>query len=162
MTLSALLVSIVFASASLAWGYFQSGFGLYAIWILIFGAGWLFAIWRKWNWYSSIALLISIVVAALGLWFEFNSVWMFAGGMLALFAWDVSDFRRRLSLSAKDDDTRGLERHHLIRISLLVLFGFMLASITLSVRVQFTFEWVAVFVIFALLGLGQLVRWLRR
>ena len=162
MILSALLASIVLASASLAWGYFQSGFGLYAIWILIFGAGWLFAIWRKWNWYSSIALLISIVVTALGLWFEFNSNWMLAGGMLALFAWDVSDFRRRLNLSAKDDDTRGLERHHLIRISLLVLFGFMLASITLSVRVQFTFEWVAVFVIFALLGLGQLVRWLRR
>lgn len=162
MTLSALLASIVLASASLAWGYFQSGFGLYAIWILIFGAGWLLAVWRKWNWYSSFALLVHIVVAVLGLWFEFNSAWMFAGGMLALFAWDLSDFRRRLNLSAKDDDTRGLERHHLIRISLLVLFGFMLASITLSVRVQFTFEWVAVFVIFALLGLGQLVRWLRR
>ncbi|MBK7452623.1 MAG: hypothetical protein IPJ46_02585 [Anaerolineales bacterium] len=162
MTLSALLVSIVFASASLAWGYFRSGFGLYAIWILIFGAVWLLAVWRKWNWYSSIALLIYIVVAALGLWFEFNSSWMFAGGMLALFAWDVSDLRRRLYWSAKDDDTRGLERHHLIRISLLVLFGFLLASITLSLRVQFTFEWVAVFVIFALLGLGQLVRWLRR
>jgi hypothetical protein len=162
MTLSALLVSIVLASASLAWGYFQSGFALYAIWILIFGAGRLFAVWRRWSWFSSIALLVYIVIAALGLWFESNSTLMFAGGMLTLFAWDVSDFRRRLNLSAKDDDTRGLERHHLIRISLLVLFGFMLASITLSVRVQFTFEWVAVFVVFALLGLGQLVRWLRR
>lgn len=162
MTLSALLASIVFASASFAWGYFQSGFGLYAIWILIFGAGWLLVAWRKWNWFSSIALLVYIVVAVLGLWFEFSSTLMFAGGMLALFAWDVSDFRRRLNLSAKDDDVRRLEGHHLLQISLLALLGFMLASITLAVRVQFTFEWVAVFVIFALLGLGQLVRWLRR
>ena len=55
-----------------------------------------------------------------------------------------------------------IERRHLARISLLALIGLALASVTMLVRVQFTFEWSALLVIVALLGLGQLVGWFRR
>ena len=87
---------------------------------------------------------------------------MFAGGIFALVAWDMTDFRQRLRGMADDDDTRGIERRHLARISLLVFIGLVLASIAMLVRVQFTFEWSALLVIVALLGLGQLVGWFRR
>ena len=162
MTLTALISSIVIASASLAWGYALHGFTSFSIWILIFGAGWLFAIWQELNWYASVALVAATILAAFGLWFNFTAGWMFAGGIFALFAWDMSDFRLRLRLMAKDDETRGLERRHLLRISLLALFGMSLASITMLVRMQFSFEWKALLVIVILLGLSQLVGWLRR
>jgi hypothetical protein len=162
VTLIALLSSIVISSASLAWGFAQGGFTSFSVWILILGAGWLFSVWQGWNWYSSFALFVSTVLAALGLWFGFVPGWMFAGGIFALVAWDMTDFRQRLRGMADDDDTRGIERRHLARISLLALIGMAFASVTMLVRVQFTFEWSALLVIVALLGLGQLVSWLRR
>lgn len=162
MTLVALLSSIVISSASLAWGYSQRGFGSFAVWVLVFGAVWLFAVFQDWKWYSWIALACATVLSALGLWFSFIPGWMFAGGIFALFAWDMFDFRQRLRLMADDDDKRGIERRHILRISLLALIGMALASLTMLVRVQFTLEWSALLVIIALLGLGQLVGWLKK
>jgi len=74
----------------------------------------------------------------------------------------MAEFRQRLILMAQDDNTRGIERRHILRISLLALIGLGLASVTMLVRVQFTFEWGVLLVIVALLGLGQLVGWLKR
>ena len=163
MTLIALLSSIVISSATLAWGFAQSGFTSFAVWIILLGLGWLLAIWQRWFWYSSFALIVVTVLAALGLGFGFNPGWLFAGGIFALFAWDMTDFRQRLVLMAKNDNTRGIERRHLLRVSLLALAGMTLASITifLSIR-QFTFEWGVLLVVIILLGLGQLVGWFRR
>ena len=162
MTLIALLSSIVVSSTSLAWGFAQRGFTSFSTWILILGAGWLFSVWQEWKWYSSFALFMATVASAFGLWFGFSPGWMFAGGIFALFAWDMTDFRQRLRGMANDDDTRGIERRHLARISLLALIGLVLASIAMLVRVQFTFEWSALLVIVTLLGLGQLVAWFRK
>ena len=162
MTLIALLSSIMISSATLAWGFAQSGFTSFSVWIILLGAGWLLAIWQRWYWYSAFALFVVTVLAALGLWFGFSPGWLFAGGIFALFAWDMTDFRQRLVLMAKNDNTRGLERRHLLRVSLLTLAGMALASITMLLRVQFTFEWSALLVVVILLGLGQLVGWFRR
>lgn len=162
MTLIALLSSIVISSASLAWGFAQRGFTSFSTWIIILGVGWLFAVWQRWNWYSSFALFVFTVIAAFGLWFGFVPGWLFAGGIFALFAWDMTDFRQRLLGMASDDNTHWIERRHLARVSLLSLVGMALASITMLLRVQFTFEWSVLLVIVALLGLGQLVGWFRR
>ncbi len=162
MTLIGLIVSIVISSVSLAWGFAQSGFPSFSTWIIIIGLGWLLAIWQRWNWYSSIALIVFTILSALGLWFGFIPGWLFAGGVFALFAWDMAEFRLRLVVMAKDDDTRGIERRHLARVSLLALVGMALASITMLLRVKFSFEWGVLLVIVTLLGLGQLVGWFRR
>jgi hypothetical protein len=162
LTLIALFSSIVISSATLAWGYAQSGFTSFAAWIVILGLGWLLAISQRWFWYSSFALIAVTVLAALGLWFGFTPGWLFAGGIFALVVWDMTDFRQRLALMAKNDDTRGIERRHLLRVSLLALAGMGLASLTMLLRWQFTFEWSALLVVVILLGLGQLVGWFRR
>jgi len=162
MTLAALLSSIAISSATLAWGYAQSGFTTFAVWIIILGLVWLLAIWQRWFWVSSFALLVVTILAALGLWFGFTPGWLFAAGIFALFAWDMTEFRQRLFLMAKNDNTRGIERRHLLRISLLALTGMALASITMLLRWQFTFEWGAFLVVVILLGLAQLAGWFRR
>jgi len=162
MTLIALLSSIVISCISLAWGFAQHGFTSFSVWILILGVGWLLAIWQDWNWYSSVALFMATIVSAIGLWFGLIPGWMFASGIFALFAWDMTDFRQRLRVMAKDDNSRGMELRHLARISLLAFIGLFLASIAMLVRVQFTFEWGALLVIVTLLGLGQLLGWLKK
>lgn len=162
MTLIALLSSIVISSTTLAWGFAQSGFTSFSVWVIILGLGWLLAIWQRWFWVSSFALLAVTILAALGLWFGFAPGWLFASGIFALFAWDMTDFRQRLVLMAKNDNTRGIERRHLLRISLLALTGMTLASVTMLLRWQFTFEWGAFLVVVILLGLAQLAGWFRR
>jgi hypothetical protein len=160
--LAALLSSIALSSATLAWGFAQSGFASFAVWIILLGLGWLLAIWQRWFWVSSFALVLVIVLAALGLWFGFTPGWLFAGGIFALFAWDMTDFRQRLVLMGKRDDARGIERRHLLRVSLLALVGMSLASVAMLLRRQFTFEWGALLATVILLGLGQLAGWFRK
>jgi len=48
---------------------------------------------------------------------------MIAGAVFALFAWDMTEFRRRLRYIAVDDDMRGMERRHIARVSLVILAG---------------------------------------
>jgi len=158
----ALASSIMISTGSLAWGYAEVGFVVFARWILILGAVWLFTAWRGWGWFSSLALFFAVLASALGLWFRLTPGWMFSGGIFALFAWDMTDFRRRMSSIAADDNARGMERRHIARISLLSLAGLLLASIAMLVRVQFSFEWGALLVFVILLGLGQLVGWFRK
>lgn len=162
MTAVALASSIIISIGSLAWGYADAGFDIFARWILIFGMAWLFTQWRGWGWFSAPGLFFVILASAFGLWFEFTPGWLFSGAIFALFAWDMTDFRRRMRFKAADDNTRGMERRHIARVSLLSLAGLFFASIAMLVRVQFTFEWSALLVIVILLGLGQLVGWLKR
>lgn len=162
MTVIALVSSIIISIGSLAWGYAGAGFDIFVRWILIFGTIWLFTLWQGWDWFSSLGLFFVILFSAFGLWFGFTPGWLFSSAIFALFAWDMTDFRRRMRSIAADDDSRGLERRHIARVSLLSLAGLTLASITMLVRVQFTFEWGALLVLIILLGLGQLVGWFRR
>ena len=158
----ALVSSIMISAGSLAWGFAEAGLFVFTRWILILGILWLFATWRGWSWFSSLALFFAVLASALGLWFELIPGWMFSGGIFALFAWDMTDFRRRMLSVAKDDNARDMERRHIARIGLLSLIGLFLASIAMLVRVQFTFEWGALLVFVILLGLGQLAGWLKR
>lgn len=162
MTVVALVSSIIISIGSLAWGYAGVGFDIFARWIVIFGMIWLFTQWQGWGWFSSLGLFLVILLSAFGLWFGFTPGWLFSSAIFALFAWDMTDFHRRMRLMAKDDNMRGLERRHIARVSLLSLAGLGLASIAMLVRVQFTFEWGALLVLVILLGLSQLVGWFRK
>lgn len=162
MTVTALVISIVFSIGSMAWGYAQAGFDPLARWLLILGIAWLFSQWRRWWWFSSLGLIVLIVVAAFGMWMGLTPGWMFAGGIFALVAWDLTDYRRRIRFAALDDDERGMERRHISRLTFLVLAGLFLSSIAMIMRLQFSLEWAILLVFVILLGLTQVVAWLRR
>ncbi|MCC6259752.1 MAG: hypothetical protein IT311_02725 [Anaerolineales bacterium] len=162
MTDIALFISVILSAGSLAWGYAQAGWETSAGWILFIGAVWLISIWQEWRWFSSVALLASVLCSAFGLVLGFEFSWLLAGSLFALCAWDLTDFRRRLRLSAKDEDSYGLERRHLARLSLLTLAGLLLVSLALYTQVQFTFEWGVFLVAVTLIGLTQVTGWFRK
>jgi hypothetical protein len=60
------------------------------------------------------------------------------------------------------DDLRALERRHLTRLTIVTVIGVLLASIAMLVRLEFTFEWVMLLTLVGVLGVTQLVSWLRR
>jgi hypothetical protein len=162
MTLFAFVFSVLMGIGSLAYAYNNVGLIIIARPLLILGALWLFAGWKRWTWFSAIALLLAVALAGFGLWIELSTPWMIAGALGALLAWDLTDFMRRLRLVARTDDLRGIERRHLTRSTIVALAGLSLASIPMLVRLEFTFEWVVLLTLVAALGVTQLVAWLRR
>jgi hypothetical protein len=162
VTTIALFASMFLSIASMYWGYAHQGFEIASRWILIIGIFWLFSQWRHWGWASSIVLLAFVVFAATGLILGFDFSWMLAGPVFALVAWDLTDFRRRLRFSVMDDDTHGMEKRHIARLSLLTLGGLLLVSLALFIQVEFTFEWGVLLVVVVVLGLVQLINWFRR
>jgi hypothetical protein len=163
MTLIALILSILLGTASLAMGYSQAGAVDYPRWFLLLAALWLIAHFRKWYWFSSIALVIMIIAAAYGVWREFPTVWMLLGALGGLLGWDLSDFARRLSYAAPMDDTRATERHHLERVVIVAALGLGLALLSVFIHVQrLAFEVAVGLLLLAVLGLTRLVIGLRK
>lgn len=162
MTFIALVSSLVIGIASLAWGFFDEGWGGFARWVILLGVLWLVAVWQRWRWFPSLGLFFAVLAAGIGFWFEVNSYWMMAGAIFVLFAWDMTELHHKLRFMADDDDVRGIERRHIARVSLLSLAGIALTTIALVIQVRFTFEWGVLLVALALLGLAQLIGWFRR
>jgi hypothetical protein len=163
LTLVALILSIILGTSSLAIGYLQEGLTGPALWLVLLGALWLAAHWRKWYWFSSVALLITIIAAAYGVWREFPTIWMLLGALGGLLGWDLSDFARRLSYASPMDDTQGMERHHLERVGIVAALGFGIALLSLFIRInRLAFEVAVALVLLAALGLTRLVIGLRR
>lgn len=139
------------------------GLADFARWFLLLGVLWLTAHWRKWYWFSSVALLITIIAAAYGVWREFPIVWMLLGALGGLLGWDLSDFARRLSDAAPMDDIQGMERRHVERVGIVAALGFGIALLSVFVRInRLAFEVAVVLVLLAALGLTRLVIGLRK
>ena len=163
LTLIALILSILLGTASLAMGYRLAGAGGYSVWFLVLAALWLLAHFRKYHWFSSVALLVALIAAAYGVWREFPTVWMLLGAVGGLLAWDLTDFARRLSYAAPMDDTRGMERRHLERVGIVAALGVGLALLSLYIRIhRLAFEVAAGLLLLATLGLTRLVIGLRK
>jgi len=163
VTLFALFFGIVMGIGSLAWGYAQAGLPLFARWIAFFGAVWLVAVWQRWRWFAYVGLLFNFLAAALGLWLlNLSPGWMFAGAIGGLLAWDLTDFSHRLRFAASDEERRAFEMRHLVRISMLAMLGFGLASLAMLLKFQFNFDWALLSAIVAAFGILQLVVWLRK
>jgi hypothetical protein len=163
LTFIALILSILLGTVSLGIGYSQGGASNYALWFLLLGGIWLGAHFRKWYWFSSLALLIILFSAAYGVWREFPTVWMLLGALGGLLGWDLSDFARRLGYASPMDDTRSMERLHLERVGIVAALGFGLAILSLIIRVErLAFEVAVGLVLLAALGLTRLVIGLRK
>lgn len=162
MIIFSLLSSIILSIGSFTWGYIQAGFNGTAQWIIAFGVVWLIAIWQKWRWVSSAAVLLALPFALFGLWFNFIAGWMFSGMIFALIAWDLTEFQKKMIFMPAREDVKGMQRRHLARVSFLALSGMLIASYFMFRREQLTYDWGLMNLIVLGLGLLQVAAWLRR
>ncbi len=163
MTIVAMVLSILIGIVSLAYGYSQEGFDDPALWIVLVGIVWALAHWRRYYWFSSVALFLMIFAAGYGVWQEFPLVWMILGALGGLLGWDLSDFTMRLRYAAPADDIEGMERRHLARVGIVAALGFGLAYISTVVQVRrLAFEVAVGLILLAAFGLTRLVVRLRR
>lgn len=132
LIITVLVICILISSSSFAWGYWLAGYETTAEWIIAFGLFWLVSLWRKWKWYSALAVLISLGLAAFGVWFKFVPGLMFSGAVFGLFAWNLTEFRQKLKFLPPREDAKGMTRRHLIRIGILVA-GAVVISLALGI-----------------------------
>lgn len=162
MTVAALIVSVLLGAGSLIWGYLGAGLPQLARWIGLLGALWIVAVWQRWRWYAYVGLGAYFLAAALGLWLlDFPPGWMFAGAIWGLVAWDLTNFRYRQRFAASEAERRSVERRHLVRLSVVAILSFGLASLAMILHLQFTFDWIVFLAIVVALGLSQIIRWFR-
>ncbi len=162
MTRFAYVVALLMGIGSLTFAFGGAGFDQVARGLILFGMLWLVAGWNRWVWFSTIGIILSLALAAFGLWIALPPGWMISGALGGLLAWDLTDFMRRLRFAPLSADLRELQLRHLTRLTIVTLIGLFLASVAMLVRLEFTFEWVVLLTVIAALGITQLVAWLRR
>lgn len=156
------LTAIIVAAGSLAAGYRSEGHTTAVIWLLVLGVLWLLAEIRRWRWFASIAFLACLAAAAWGLWIGLSGLWMLAGVVSALVAWDLSDFLLRVQESAPGDEVPLMAQRHLVRLGVLSAIGLGLSLLSMLYEWKLSFEWAAFLALLAALGVTYFVRRVRR
>jgi hypothetical protein len=162
MTARLLPITIGLAAILLAMGYAVGGVWKVLPILLAVAALWWIGQRRHWNLVASVALLGFVVAAALGLWMGLPAGWMLAGVVAALSAWDLDHFARRLRRVERVEMQPALERLHLRRLTSVDSLGLLLAGMALVVQYKFSFDVALVLGLVAVLGLSQVVSYLRR
>ncbi|RME88379.1 MAG: hypothetical protein D6770_07135 [Anaerolineae bacterium] len=160
-TVVALYLALLMGIFSLAWGYSQGGYALFARWVLGFGALWFFAQVRRWSWVSTLGLPAFTAAAAYGLWLDLPPSWMLAGALGGLVTWDLGEFLRRLRHAAPQEDVRTLERIHLARVLLLTVLVLGIGTFSLWRRGRVPLEWYVLLSPAAAMSVLLGVDWLR-
>lgn len=158
----ALIIGIVISTGSTAWGYWQTGYHELARLVVFLGAVWVIAHWRKWRWVPTPAIIIFLLFAAVGVWFELHPGWMFNGAAFALIAYDLGDFQRRAKNMPAREDVPGRTRRRIMRISVLVGLGLSFVSLLLLFTDRFSLDWGLSLVVIALFASLQIVAWQKR
>jgi len=87
---------------------------------------------------------------------------MLVGVVAALSAWDLDHFARRLRGVERVEMRLALEWHHLRRLISVDGLGLLLAGVALAVQYKFSFDAALVLGLVAVLGLSQMISYLRR
>ncbi len=164
MSLLVMYLSLVVCTATLTWGYLESGQHITAWAIGCVGLLWLIALFYRRYWAASIGLLLAVVAAGFGIWLDLSIGWITAGVLGALVNWDLANFISRLHVSGSKDDAerRALEHGHLARLAIVTLTGLALASAAMLIQLRFSFEWALFLALTSAWGISQLVSWLRK
>ncbi len=162
MTARLMLISTTLAASALTLGYALNGLWGGALLILALGILWLMGQRYGWGWMASVALVVFMGAAAIGLQLRWGVGWALLGMMAALSAWDLDHFAQRLARAGQAGQARELERQHLRRLLLVDGLGLLLAAIALGLQVKLDFGLACILGLLAIVGLSQAIRFLRR
>jgi hypothetical protein len=114
------------------------------------------------RWAAGAALILIFALAAAGLWIGLGAVWMLAGAVAGLCAWDLDDFEGRLATAARVADRATLERKHVWYLAGTSAAGLALALGSLQIRLRLGFLPAILLGLLVLAGLNRTIRYLRR
>ncbi len=143
------------------------GYGLGGLWIwvlasIVMGSLWLLGQRLDWPWTTPVALVFFVGAAMIGLWLGLASGLLLLGVVLALSAWDLDHFARRLRSVERVEKSHELKRRHIGRLMAVDALGLLLGGAALAIEIQFGFYTVLLLALLAVVGLSHGIRFLRR
>jgi hypothetical protein len=151
--LSAVSISAGYVLADLPW--------VSAIFFLI-GALWIIVEIKDWNWPCSLLLFLLVLSAAVGIVVLVEPIWSILATVLALAAWELNYFRRKIQGVSWVRKEETLRNRHNLRVLALVITSTVLAWVTTRIQVDLGFGIALVLAIISLAGLSRAVVFLRR
>lgn len=158
VTIVCIVLAGLFPSLGLGFG----GLWLLALVSIALGGLWLLSYHRSATEGATLMLVGFVVLAGLGANLPGGALWAPPAVVLALAAWDLDRFTRRMRSAAASDENHTLERHHLQRLSVVSGLGLVLAWAALGLRFKLDMAWVLALGLFAIVGLSLAVRTLVR
>ena len=154
------LVFLIGWFTCLAVGYTIAGQWIALPGVLLALTAWLLAYkWRS-GWLAGMALVLSVCLAAAGLFAPLSPVLMILSATLALAGWDRVFLDQRLMDNPSDRTVDLLEKRHYQSLALVLAVGLPLALAGRMFRIHIGFGWMIFLVILALIGLERLWRML--
>ena len=152
---SAALAALALAVAALA-----TGWPLAAL-ALALGATWLVGTWRGWPWAPALGLAGVLGLGAVGALLRLPALALLTGACLALIAWDLDGFARRVASASQVADADSLTRAHIRRLLAAVAAAWALGAAAVSARMRLGFDWALLLGLLALFSLWWVMRWRR-
>jgi hypothetical protein len=162
MTARLLPITIGLATLALVSGYAAGGEWTWMLILLTMGILWWYGLGRNWDGLASVVLIGFVVAAAMGLWHGLPAGWMLVGMVAALSAWDLDHFARRLKSVERVETRPALEWRHLRRLVSVDSLSLLLAGMALVTRYKFSFGVALSLGLVAVVGLSQVMGYLRR
>jgi hypothetical protein len=150
------------AVAALAIGFAWRGWGQCSLGLVFLGVVWLAMQQRK-SWESEGLMLLSFVLSAtVGFYLGIPAWLMLIAVVASLGAWDLYHFLMRLNGAEEVEYASGLGREHMRRLGLVELVGLLLGLFGLTFHFSVSFWWEALLAIFVIIGIGVLIRRIRK
>lgn len=162
MTGKLVSISTILATSVLAVSYGLAGVLIGAPLLSALGLLWLLGQRRGWGWATSVALVLFVGAAALGLWLDVGAGWMLLGAVAALSAWDLDHFAQRMRTVKQIKGARNLERRHLQRLLTVDGLGLLLGGVALGIEIEVGFGTAFLLGLLAILGLSWAIQPIRR
>jgi hypothetical protein len=155
-------ISIGLAAGAPALGYALIGYTQVALLLLAFGGLWIICQLRRLNRFHSILMACLVLMAAGGIYAGVSPFLALVGVLAGLAAWDLAFFIQQLWIESETSRTTRLIQTHLRRLVIVIGLGAILAGIALYSQVHLRFGVVFFLGLLAMLGLGQLLGYLRQ
>ena len=141
--------------------YAINQFWIASLLITILGILWMVGYIKGWKWQASVMFTLFIGASAIGLWLNLSQ-WLILLSMVgAISAWDLDHFTQRMRYAGLVVERPNLEKYHIKRLLVVNLFGLLLSVIALNVQVKLGFGAILLLGMIAVLGLSQVIIFLK-
>jgi hypothetical protein len=150
------------AVAALAIGYALAGLLFVSMIIVLLGAMWFSAQQRKSTGLEGFLLTVFLLAGGFGFWVGVPAWMSLIATVATLGAWDLDHFLQRLSTVERVEFDTGLGREHIRRLAVVQGLGLLLGLLALTIHMKISFWWEALLVLLAVIGIRQLIRFVRK
>ena len=160
MTKYALPFCIAVSALALSIGFAGIGAG-FAGAAALAGLAWVYFHRRGWDWLPVAGFGIALLGAVAGVMLGAPTGWLLAGVSFALFAWDLAEFQKRLSLVDEAGESAAMQKRHFLHLGGVATVVTVLFLLMVFIRLEMGLWLVIVLAFIFALGLVQLLFRLR-